>query len=575
MPATRSNILPAEKNSQKLIWYFLLGWTILNVVQAITAEIHADEAYYWLYSRFLDWGYFDHPPMVAVFIRIGDSIVHSEFGVRIMTIISSTVSLYVLWLVVRRYGAQAKWFVLIVSGVFIFNLYGFMITPDAPLFLFTTLFYYIYQRYAEEDNFKWATLLILIIAGLLYSKYHGILLVGFTVLSDLALLKRKTFWFIAVGSVVLYLPHILWQANHGYPSVNYHLFEQTTDHYNFEQTWTYFPGQILMAGPLIGWLWFYKAARVKVKDKFIRCLLVNAAGTFLFFLISSFRGEVQPQWTLIGFAPLTILALISFKQSDSWRPWITSLAVINLIFVLTIRILIIAASPLIRKVGQVKSQFGYREWTKVIRQKVGDNYLIMNEGFQNPSKYDFYTNSTKGFAYDNRYYRLTQFDIWPIEDSLHHKRAYYLLRDPQKGVTTDTLKTDAGTWYGGWVNDVRTYQKVKIELPVNALTMKAGETRALDLKITNPYSYTINFTNKGYLHQVILGACTFKGMVEISEQDSGDDFHSISLQPGQSTHYTFNFTAPLQKGNYTLLFSLQTDPFFGSKNSRIIKLTIE
>jgi hypothetical protein len=21
-----------------------------------------DEAYYWVYSKFLDWGYFDHPP---------------------------------------------------------------------------------------------------------------------------------------------------------------------------------------------------------------------------------------------------------------------------------------------------------------------------------------------------------------------------------------------------------------------------------------------------------------------------------------------------------------------------------
>src|ERR1700740_2882306 len=122
MPAIRSNNLPAEKNSNKLIWYFLLGWTILNTVQAIPSEIHADEAYYWLYSKFLDWGYFDHPPMVAVFIRIGDSIVHSEFGARLMTVISSTVSVYVLWQIVKKYGVEAKWFVLVVPGLFILNI---------------------------------------------------------------------------------------------------------------------------------------------------------------------------------------------------------------------------------------------------------------------------------------------------------------------------------------------------------------------------------------------------------------------------------------------------------------------
>ena len=571
MPA----VPPNKKNTDRLIGYFLAGWTLLNIVQAITAEIHADEAYYWLYSRYLDWGYFDHPPMVALFIRAGDSIVHSEFGVRLVTVLSSTASLYLLWLVVKKYGAEAKWFVLVASGVFIFNLYGFMVTPDAPLFLITALFYFIYQKYAEHDQIKWALLLALIIAGLLYSKYHGILLVAFTVLSDPTLFKRRTFWLIVLASLALYLPHILWQANHGYPSVNYHLFEQTTDHYNFDQTWTYFPGQLLMAGPLIGWLWFYKVTQVKVVDKFIRCLLVNVGGIFLFFLVSSFRGEVQPQWTLIGFAPLMLLTLIAFKQGGNWQPWVTRLAIINTLFVVLIRVLIITASPLIRKVGQIKSQFGYREWTRIIRQKAGDNYVIFNEGFQNPSKYDFYTNSTKGFAYDNRNYRLTQFDIWPIEEGFQRKKAYFVLRNVVKGITTDTLNTPAGTWYAGWVNDVRTYQQVKIELAQYQFKARAGEKISIDLRLTDPYSYPIDFSNKGYQHQVVLEACTFKGVDEQNVQASGSDFHLLELNPGESKHYTFNFTAPLMKGKYNLLFSLRTDPFPGSKNSRIIKLNVE
>ena len=194
MPLSYSNDLSAAKpNSNKLIGYFLLCWTILNLIQAYTLEIHADEAYYWLYSRFLDWGYFDHPPMVAIFIRIGDSIVHSELGIRFMTVISSTLSLYILWLIAKKYAVEAKWFVLVVSGIFIFHLYGFTTTPDAPLFLFTVLFYFIYQKYIDEDEWRWALLLALIIACLLYSKYHGILLIGFTVLSNIKLLKRCTF----------------------------------------------------------------------------------------------------------------------------------------------------------------------------------------------------------------------------------------------------------------------------------------------------------------------------------------------------------------------------------------------
>src|SRR5215469_18925269 len=102
MPETQSNHLPAQKSSGKLIWYMLVGWTALNAVQAYVQEIHADEAYYWLYSKFLDWGYFDHPPMVALFIRIGDSIMHNELGLRLITVLTSTASVYLLWLILKR-----------------------------------------------------------------------------------------------------------------------------------------------------------------------------------------------------------------------------------------------------------------------------------------------------------------------------------------------------------------------------------------------------------------------------------------------------------------------------------------
>jgi dolichyl-phosphate-mannose-protein mannosyltransferase len=572
MPLTATD---TAQRPNRLILYFLLCWTLLNAIQAYTQEIHADEAYYWLYSRFLDWGYFDHPPMVAIFICIGDSLVHSEFGVRLMTILSSTLSLYVLWLIVKKYGVQARWFVLVVSGIFIFHLYGFMTTPDAPLFLFTVLFYFIYQKYVEEDKLKWAFLLAVIIACLLYSKYHGILLVGFTLLANLRLLTRRSFWLIVAGSVVLFIPHILWQASHGYPSVNYHLLEQSTSHYSFSQTWTYFPGQLLMAGPLVGWFLFYKAFSVKIKDAFIRCLLVNCIGTFAFFLISSARGEVQPQWTLIGFAPLALLTLIHFRQEDKRRVWFERLAVVNIAIVVFVRISIIANLPPVSKIGQVKSQYGFREWAQTVRQKAGNNYVMMDEGFQNPSKYCFYTNSTKGFAYDSKYYRLTQFDIWPIEDSLQHKKVYFLTRNLVKGISTDTLNTAAGKWYGGWVNDVRTYQKVKIETGQTDIHATPEQSITFSLQITNPYPNAINFGQAGYQHQVTLSACTFKDITEINMQDSGDDFHHIALQPGQKANYTFKFVAPAQKGKYSLLFSLRTDPFSGSKNSRIISLTVE
>jgi hypothetical protein len=557
--------------SKKIIWYFLLGWTVLNIIQAYTLELHADEAYYWMYSRFLDWGYFDHPPMVALFIRFGDSIMHNELGLRLLTITASTCSLYILWLILKDYGANAKLFAVVIAGMFMCNMYGFTTTPDAPLFFFAVVFYYFYRKYLVVDSWRLAFILGLVITCLLYSKYHAILLIGFTILTNFKILKRPSFWLIVVLAGVLYIPHILWQVHHGFPSLNYHLYERSADVYLPEFTYLYPLGQLLMAGPLIGWYLFYKGFTVRVTDAFIRCLMVNSIGTPLFFLISSFRGEVQPQWTYIAFAPLILLILINFAQKPVIPKWFYPLAYANIAFVLFIRISLIAGIPL----GRLHSQFGFKDWAHAVKAKAGNNYVIFNEGFQNPSKYNYYNNTLKGFAYDSRVYRATQFDIWPIEDSLQHKRIYYVLTDRQPGVTTDSIKVSAGTWYSGWVNDVRTYQKVKLDNGEYNMSIPAGQKKVLNIAITNPYSYAIDFSNKGYLHKVYLEACFFDRKGVMISQMADTTFNKIALKPGQSTHYNFPIVSPKQKGPYDLLFSLRTDPFPGSKNSRIVKFTAD
>src|SRR5690606_30457120 len=214
-------MLETRKKAKQTLFVFLGLWTLINIVQATFVEVHADEAYYWVYSQFLDWGYFDHPPMVALFIKIGDALFPSTLGLRLLTVITSTLSVYLLWKIVSRYAHNVRLFILLFSSVVLFHVYGFITTPDVPLFFFTVLFLYIYQRYVEADKFKWAFLLALVIAGMLYSKYHGILILFFTIISNFKLLKRPTFWFVVVISIIAFVPHIWWQIQNNYPSFYY------------------------------------------------------------------------------------------------------------------------------------------------------------------------------------------------------------------------------------------------------------------------------------------------------------------------------------------------------------------
>jgi dolichol-phosphate mannosyltransferase len=61
----------------------LAAMLLLRVAVMSNLVLMPEEAYYWMYARHLNWGYFDHPPMVAWVIRAGTEIFgNTEFGVR-------------------------------------------------------------------------------------------------------------------------------------------------------------------------------------------------------------------------------------------------------------------------------------------------------------------------------------------------------------------------------------------------------------------------------------------------------------------------------------------------------------
>src|SRR5450759_5911788 len=87
---------------------FLIIWGILNFLQALLTPLNNDEAYYWMYSKYLAWGYFDHPPMIALMIRIGYLFFQNELGVRLIVVLSQLVALSVIWVLTDKELREKK-----------------------------------------------------------------------------------------------------------------------------------------------------------------------------------------------------------------------------------------------------------------------------------------------------------------------------------------------------------------------------------------------------------------------------------------------------------------------------------
>src|SRR3954468_23640527 len=66
----------------------ILGLVALRLVAAALTPITFDEAYYWMWSKHLAGGYYDHPPLVALVIRLRTLIAgDTELGVRLVSIL--------------------------------------------------------------------------------------------------------------------------------------------------------------------------------------------------------------------------------------------------------------------------------------------------------------------------------------------------------------------------------------------------------------------------------------------------------------------------------------------------------
>ena len=127
----------------------MAAWWVLNLLQAAFTGLADDEAYYWYFSQHLDWGYFDHPPMVALLVRLS-SWLPGALGIRFLSTLLQPLYLLLFWYIIRPADAtrrDALLYVLLCFSQPLLQLYGFLAVPDAPLMFFTLVFLWAYKRF--------------------------------------------------------------------------------------------------------------------------------------------------------------------------------------------------------------------------------------------------------------------------------------------------------------------------------------------------------------------------------------------------------------------------------------------
>ncbi len=231
----------AQDRDRRIAFGLILAFGLFHLGYIPFVGLAGDEAYYWQWSRSLDWGYFDHPPMVAWLIAAGTALFGTnEFGVRAASVVLSSATFWVVYLLARDYAASGRvdgvspsragfGAVLALAATPLFSIGGFLATPDVPFVFFWTLSVLLALRAVRYDRwFEWLFLGIALALGSL-SKYPfgvlplAVLIAGVATPRGRALLRTPGPWIAVVTATALLTPHILWLVRHDFAPVLFQL----------------------------------------------------------------------------------------------------------------------------------------------------------------------------------------------------------------------------------------------------------------------------------------------------------------------------------------------------------------
>lgn len=328
-----------EASEQRLVLRTALIVSALVVVRLIAAAVTPltfDEAYYWTWSTALAGGYYDHPPMVAVVIRLGTLLAgDTQLGVRLASIL---LALPMSWAVYRageqlfaskRIGCTAA---LLLNATMLASAGTMIVTPDAPS-LVSASFVLLALAYVQASGRGIWWLGVGIAVGLsLLSKYTA-LFFGVSILTWLIAVPAQRRWFGTIwpylgglAALAVFSPVLIWNANHGWVSFIKQLGRAKLDGFNPAYISELIPTQVGFATPLVfilGTMGLYALARRQVGPVSSR-VLVSALfwPISLYFVWHAVHSRVEANWfapVYPAFALAAAVAVDGLRWSPRWQ----------------------------------------------------------------------------------------------------------------------------------------------------------------------------------------------------------------------------------------------------------------
>jgi hypothetical protein len=291
----------------------------LRILLIPLIPILPEEAYHWNFARHLDWGYYDHPPMIAWAIAAGRlAFGDTSFGIRAVPLLFSLGTTALLARMARRfYGdAAAAWAVLLFTFAPVALPVSEAGFPDSPLLFFWALAMTLVRRAIEGGGGRWWLAAGAALGGAMLSKYTAIFLVP-SVFLYLALSARDRRWLATpwpylagAAALAVFSPVIYWNWQHEWASFLFQSRGRLEEsrgfrpRYALQFAWTQPLAYFALALPLLGAALVRLLRAPRPEEQFLRACLLPI---LLAFGAIAFVRPAHVLWPLPGYLGLIVV----------------------------------------------------------------------------------------------------------------------------------------------------------------------------------------------------------------------------------------------------------------------------
>ncbi len=205
-------------------------WTVILTYLKSGLDIHMDTAEAFTWGRQFLLGYGKHPPLsgwiAGLWFRVFPAADWAAYGLAMAT---TAVGLVATWAIARRVlNPRRSMFVVLLLMIYpIVNFKGYKFNPDLLQFAILPLLVFVFIRAFETRQIKWGTVLGIVAALALLTKYWALLMIGAIGLAALCHPDRWLFlrsgapWAAMAVFAVLVAPHVYWLIGSNFEPLDY------------------------------------------------------------------------------------------------------------------------------------------------------------------------------------------------------------------------------------------------------------------------------------------------------------------------------------------------------------------